>query len=146
MERIDVRKFTVEGRNLLRQMVLRLRQQSGMRVEDLAKVSGAHPSTIRGWLAQARREEGKSLEERPRGRPVGACRKLPLADEVWLREQIIGQTPRQMKLPFALWTRPAIRALVKERLGIGMQDRLIGKYLKRWSGPGPGGRGHLLGR
>ncbi|MBU2736354.1 IS630 family transposase, partial [Acidithiobacillus caldus ATCC 51756] len=37
MERVDVRKLTVDGRNILRQMVVRLRQQSGMRVEDLAK-------------------------------------------------------------------------------------------------------------
>ncbi|MGC9208099.1 helix-turn-helix domain-containing protein [Acidithiobacillus sp.] len=64
MERIDVRKLTVEGRDLLRQMVVRLRQQSGMRVEDLAKVSGAHPSTIRGWLARAKRDGTKSLEPR----------------------------------------------------------------------------------
>jgi transposase len=48
---------------------------------------------------------------------------------MWLREQIIGQTPQ---LPFALWTSPAIKALAKERFGIEMQDRLIGKYLKRW--------------
>lgn len=35
-------------------------------------------------------------------------------------------------MPFALWTRPAIKALARERLGIELQDRLIGKYLKRW--------------
>jgi len=37
-----------------------------------------------------------------------------------------------MKLPFALWSRPAIKALVKAQFGLDMQDRLIGKYLKRW--------------
>jgi len=40
--------------------------------------------------------------------------------------------PEQMKLPFALWSRPAIKALVKAQFGLDMQDRLIGKYLKRW--------------
>jgi hypothetical protein len=53
MERIDVRKLTVEGRNMLRQMVLRLRQQSGMRVEDLAKVSGCIFWTIVGTDSDA---------------------------------------------------------------------------------------------
>lgn len=132
MDRIDVRRLTVEGRNLLRQMVLRLRQQSGMRVEDLAKVSGAHPSTIRGWLAQAKREGGKSLDERPRGRPVGACRRLTLAAEAWVRDQIVQRDPRQLQMPFALWTRPAIRQLIRDRFGIDLQVRLVGKYLKRW--------------
>jgi hypothetical protein len=37
--------------------------------------------------------------------------------------------PQQMKLPFALWSRPAIKALVKAQFGLDMQDRLIGKYL-----------------
>jgi len=36
--------------------------------------------------------------------------------------------PGQMKLPFALWTRPAIKALSKEEFGIEVQDRLVGKF------------------
>ena len=57
---------------MLRQMVVRLRKQSGMRVEELAKVSGAHPTTVKVWRARARREGEKGLEEKRRGRPVGA--------------------------------------------------------------------------
>ncbi len=132
MEKIDARKLTVEGRKLLRGMVIRLRKQSGMGIEALAEVAGVHPSTIAGWLARAREQGEGALTERPRGRPVGVGRKLTMADEVWLREQIVGCTPQKMALPFALWTRPAIRALIRERFGIEMQDRLIGKYLKRW--------------
>ncbi|TKD31610.1 IS630 family transposase, partial [Azotobacter chroococcum] len=36
MEKIDARKLTADGRKLLRQIVIRLRQQSGMKVEELA--------------------------------------------------------------------------------------------------------------
>lgn len=132
MERIDVRKLTVEGRRVLRQMVVRLRKQSGMCVEDLAAVSGAHPTTIKVWLARARREGESGLEEKRRGRPVGACRKLTLAAEAWVRDQIVKGNPQQMKMPFALWTRPAIRALIRHHFGVDLQERLIGKYLKRW--------------
>ncbi|WP_374041111.1 helix-turn-helix domain-containing protein [Acidithiobacillus ferrooxidans] len=35
-------------------------------------------------------------------------------------------------MPFALWTRPAIRALIRDHFGVDLQERLIGKYLKRW--------------
>lgn len=49
-----------------------------------------------------------------------------------IRDQIVGSTPQQMKLPFALWSRPASKALIRERFGIDMQGRLVGKYLKRW--------------
>lgn len=132
MEKIDARKLTAEGREVLRRMVIRLRKQSGMPVKELARVAGVHFRTVEDWLARARREGAGSLGEKARGRPVGACRKLKMADEIWLREQIIGQTPMQLKLPFALWTRPAIKALIQEKFGVGMQDRLVGKYLKRW--------------
>ncbi|WP_226842545.1 winged helix-turn-helix domain-containing protein [Acidithiobacillus thiooxidans] len=35
-------------------------------------------------------------------------------------------------MPFALWTRPAIRALIRDHFGVDLQERLVGKYLKRW--------------
>lgn len=117
---------------MLRQMVIRLRQQSGMAAKDLAIVAGVHVRTVEGWLLRARREGTGALGEKKRGRPVGVGRKLSMSDEMWLRDQIVGQTPQQLKLSFALWTRPAIKALVLVRFGIEMQDRLIGKYLKRW--------------
>lgn len=132
MDKIDARKLKPEGRNQLRQLVIRLRQQSGMSAEDLAKVAGVHVSTVKDWLARAKREGVGSLTEKRRGRPVGACRKLTLAQEVWLRAQIIGYTPQQMRLPFALWTRRAIRELMRTLFGLEVQERLIGKYLKRW--------------
>jgi len=132
MEKIDARKLAPEGRNELRRLVIRLRQQSGMTAEDLAEVAGVHVSTVKAWLAQAKREGMGSLTEKRRGRPIGSGRKLTLAQEVWLREQIVGYTPQQMTLPFALWTRRAIRDLIRTRFAVDVQDRLIGKYLKRW--------------
>jgi transposase len=130
--KIDARKLTVEGRALLRQMVIRLRQQSGMPLKELAAVSGVHYRTVEDWLSRARREGEGALGEKRRGRRVGTGRKLTLADEAWLRDQIVGQCPGQLRLPFALWTRPAIKALIRERFGLTLQDRLVGKYLKRW--------------
>lgn len=133
MEKIDARKLSMDGRSMLRKMVIRLRQQSKMPVKELAAVAGVHFRTVEAWLSRARREGEQSLEgEKKRGRPVGACRKLTMADEMWLRDQIVDQSPDQLKLPFALWTRPAIKALIKKRFGVEMQDRLVGKYLKRW--------------
>lgn len=132
MEKLDGRKLRPEGRNQLRQLVIRLRQQSGMPAEDLARVAGVPVSTVKDWLARAQREGIGSLTEQRRGRPTGACRKLTMAQEVWLREQIVGDTPPQMTLPLALWTRRAIKALIQTQFGLEVQERLIGNYLKRW--------------
>jgi transposase len=55
-----------------------------------------------------------------------------MVQEQWLRQHIVGFTPVQLLLPFALWTRRAIKELVLGKFGIDLSDRLIGKYLKRW--------------
>ena len=40
--------------------------------------------------------------------------------------------PDQLKLPFALWTRAAVRQLIKELFGEEMPIRTVGHYLKQW--------------
>ena len=76
MDRVDARKLTAEGRRLLRQMVVRLRKQSGMTCAQLAAVAGVHVRTIEVWLKRARNEGEGSLGEKRRGRPLGFGRWL----------------------------------------------------------------------
>jgi transposase len=132
MTKIDARKLTAEGRHVLREQVIRLHTQSGLTRKALAAIAGVHVRTVEVWVGRAAREGEASLAEKRRGRPLGSCRTLRLADEQWLREQIIGGNPRQLALPFALWTRPTIRALIREQFALEVSDRLVGKYLKRW--------------
>lgn len=132
MEKVDARKLGLEGRDTLRKMVLRLRTQSGMKARDLAQIAGVHVRTVEAWLRKARAEGAGALTEKPRGRPVGSCRKLTMVQEVWLRQRIVGSLPEQMQLPFALWTRRAIQGLIELKFGISLSDRLVGKYLSRW--------------
>jgi len=103
-----------------------------MTAAALAEVAGVHVSTVEAWLAQAQREGMGSLTEKRRSRPKGTGRQLTLAQEVWLREPIVGSTPPPMTRPFALWTRRAIRDLIRTRCAVDVPDRLVGKYLKRW--------------
>jgi len=37
-----------------------------------------------------------------------------------------------LKLPFALWTRDAVRQLIVDKYGLKIAIRTIGEYLKRW--------------
>lgn len=132
MEKIDARKLKPEGREQLRRLVVRLRKQSGMKCGELAVIAGVHIRTVETWIKRARSEGEGSLGEKRRGRTLGAKRKLTTVQEVWIQQQVVGFRPEQMKLPFALWTRRAIKELVKQAFGIDLQDRLVGKYLKRW--------------
>lgn len=132
MEKIDARKLGPEGRETLRKMVLRLQKQSGLNGVELAQIAGVHVRTVQAWLRKARTQGAGALTEKTRGRPYGAYRKLNMAQEVWVRQRIVGAVPEQLNLPFALWTRRAIQALIKQHFDVQLSDRLVGKYLKRW--------------
>ncbi len=132
MDKIDARKLGAEGRETLRKMVIRLRTQSGMKAAELAVIAGVHVRTVEGWLRKARVAGVGALVEKTRGRQPGMCRKMTMAQEVWIRQRIVGALPAQMSLPFALWTRRAIQALIKAQFSVELSDRLVGKYLARW--------------
>jgi transposase len=92
MEKVDTRKLHPEARNEIRKVVIRLRQQSGMTYKQLAEIAGVHEMTVQKWLHKARQEGVGSLTEKRRGRPVGSCRKITVAQDQLLREHIIGFT------------------------------------------------------
>ena len=45
---------------------------------------------------------------------------------------MVDKTPDQLKLPFALWTRDAVKLLIRQLFDIEMPIRTVGEYLKRW--------------
>ena len=105
MEKIDARKLGPEGRETLRKMVLRLKKQSDMSSVELAKIAGVHVRTVQAWLRKARTDGAGALIEKTRGRPYGACRKLTMAQEVWVRQRILAAVPEQLSLHFDRWPR-----------------------------------------
>lgn len=132
MDKIDGRCLTQEGRRLLREMVVRLRNELGLTVEELSKVTGIHPTTIKGWLARFRAEGAEGLAERRRGRRPGTSRKLTESAETWLWNQIVQGSPRRLGLPCSLWNRSVLHSLIRDRYEIELEGRLLGKYLYRW--------------
>ena len=67
-----------------------------------------------------------------RGRRTGEQRTLSSDQESELRKAVIDKTPDQLKLPFALWTRDAVKLLVRQLFDIEVPIRTVGEYLKRW--------------
>ena len=54
----------------------------------------------------------------------------------WQCSQIIrsirDKTPDQLKLPFVLWTRAAVRDYIEEKFGVCLKLNTMGNYLRRW--------------
>jgi transposase len=66
------------------------------------------------------------------GRKVGEKRHLSLLQELEFQRRIRQETPEAIGLPFALWTRRAVQALIEQETGGVMPSRTVGLYLRRW--------------
>jgi transposase len=92
-------------------------------------ISAGCSSTI--WQ-RYRKGGSKAIKPGRRGRRAGEQRTLSVDQELELRTALIDKTPDRMKLPCALWTRDAVKLLIRQLFGIDMPIRTVGEYLKRW--------------
>jgi transposase len=132
MEKIDARKHSPETQYEIRKQVIRLRKQ-GVENQVLATgigISVSHASRI--WQSYLK-GGSKAIKLGKRGRQTGEQRTLTAEQEVLVKQGIVDKTPDQMKLSFALWTREAVKLLIKQQFDIEMPIRTVGEYLKRWN-------------
>jgi transposase len=79
------------------------------------------------------RDSGEAgLQTGPRGPAPGTGRFLTAAQETAIRELICRDTPDAYGLPFALWGRAAVAALIEQRCAVRLAVRTMGTYLARW--------------
>jgi transposase len=97
-----------------------------------AQALGVHQNTVSLWLKAWRAAGAGALKAKRRGRRPGEQKRLSAAQERTLRKLITDRCPDQLKLPFALWTREAVRALIAARCGIALALTTVGDYLRRW--------------
>ncbi len=77
-------------------------------------------------------EGAKGLKVQPRGRRIGAQRRLAISQELRIQQLITDHTPDQLKLTFALWTRQAVQEIIQCEYEVRMPIRTVGAYLQRW--------------
>jgi len=131
MEKIDARKHSPQTQYEIRKQVIRLRKQ-GLLNKAVAQgvgISECHASTI--WQRYQKEGNG-AIKIGQRGRQHGEQRSLRSEQEREIQRFMIDKTPDQLKLSFALWTREAVKLLIKQQYGIDMPIRTVGEYLKRW--------------
>ena len=72
------------------------------------------------------------LKTGPRGPGPGYGRLLDADQEAQARALIRRHTPDELGLSFALWSRAAVRELIRRRFGARLAVRTMGTYLARW--------------
>lgn len=131
MEKIDARKHSPETQYEIRKQVVRFRKQ-GIPNSDVAKGLGISVFRASRIWQSYKKEGSKAIKLGQRGRRAGDKRTLTAEQEREIQRALIDKTPDQLKLSFALWTRDAVKLLIKQLYGIEMPIRTVGEYLKRW--------------
>jgi transposase len=115
---------------------LRLRavhaRELGYAVADIAAILGVREETVSRWCSRYERGGQEALPGARTGRPVGSGRWINTEQEQVIQQAIETKTPEQLQIASALWTRPAVRELIHQQLGLRLPIRTVGEYLRRW--------------
>lgn len=114
-----------------RVQVIRLRK-AGYTYADIATQTGLSRTGVFDICKCYTEAGAKALRDAPSGRKTGDGRFLTAAQEATVRKLITDETPDQLKMPCALWTRAAVAQLIEQRFGIHLAVRTMGLYLARW--------------
>ena len=127
----DARTLQPEALQELRFQVVRMRRD-GLTNRKTAQMVGLNEATTSQIWSTYQREGYAGIRLKKRGRKEGEKKKLNPQEEKRIIQRLIDTTPEQLKFPFALWTREAVRQLIAKEIGMELPLSTIGYYLKRW--------------
>ena len=131
MEQMDMRRLAPAAQEERRRQVIGLRQR-GIAYQAIAEQLGLSRTGVFNICQRFAREGVSGLKSKPRGPEPGKGRALPAQQEAAMRKLICTRMPDQVGLPFALWSRAAVRELIARRCGVRLAVRTTGTYLARW--------------
>jgi transposase len=131
MKHVDMRKLPSAAQEERRRQVIGLRQ-AGQTYDAIAAQVGLSPTGVFDIVKRYAERGAAGLQTGPRGPEPGHGRFLGAEDELEVQALIQRHTPDELGLPFALWSRAAVRELIWQRFGVRLAVRTMGTYLARW--------------
>lgn len=127
MKKYDARKL---NRRTLEEIRIRAvkQVQSGESPEVVIAALGMSRSCIYDWLASYRSGGWDALKAR---HVIGRPRLINGKQMAWIYKSISGGNPNQSRLPFALWTRPLIAQMIKDKFGIRLSLASVSRLLNQ---------------
>jgi len=127
----DARQLSDEALQVLRLRALR-GIELGYTELELAELLGVCHETISRWWTTYLADGLPALPGGRTGRPPGSGRLLSDQQAERIKVRIDWHSPEEVGIPHALWTRRAVRDLIRQECGIDLAERTVGLYLRRW--------------
>jgi transposase len=127
----DGRHLSDEVLEALRLRALHGREQ-GQTESSIADLLGVVRETVSRWWTAYVAGGLEAVPQDRTGRPLGSGRTLDDKQSLHLQSLLSGHTPDEQGIGAPLWTRRAVRDLIRKEYGIEMPVRTVGEYLKRW--------------
>jgi transposase len=131
MKHVDMRSLTAEAQEERRRQVIGLRQ-AGQTYAAIAAQVGLTQTGVFDICKRFAEGGTAGLASKPRGPEPGHGRLLTTEQEAEVQALIRQQMPDALELDFALWSRAAVRELIRQRFGLVVAVRTMGSYLARW--------------
>ncbi|MEA1874718.1 MAG: IS630 family transposase [Bacteroidota bacterium] len=131
MEKIDLRKAGIKEKEAIRVRAIMMYKKK-IKQNEIALLLGVHKNSIYQWIKLYKEQGKRGLKEVKRGRKKGYGKLLNAQQEKEIQRMIVDKMPDQIKLPYALWTRKAIKDLIKRTYKINIAIRTVGDYLNSW--------------
>lgn len=131
MKTLDFRSVDSKTRNIIRKRALKT-LSTGVKKKEVALLYGVNPNTITNWVKRHKSDGIKGLSDNIRGVKSEDKKLLSKEQERQVQRMILYKMPDQLKLPYGLWTRKAVKELVEREFGIVMAINTMGDYLRSW--------------
>jgi transposase len=127
----DARQLSDEVLEALRLRAVR-GCELGFTQTDIADLLGVSQETVSRWWTAYAAGGPAALPGDRTGRPVGSGRTLSDEQAGHIQDLIDDHCPEDLGVPAPLWSRRAVRDLIRNEYGIALPVRTVGDYLKRW--------------
>ena len=131
MEKTDFRTLSDATRDVIRKRGIALLKK-GKTQREVAEILGVHYNTVNVWHKKFKQGGIGAVKAKKRGVSSEQMKLLTGDQELQIQKMIIDKLPDQLKLPYALWTRKAIKELIEREFGVFLAIRTMGDYLKKW--------------
>ena len=130
MKTNDARFLSKDSRESLRKRVVAAVIEQGIKQCEAARLFGVCAFSVSKWVRKYKTEGESGLATKAIGaRPTGGR----LRHEHWLDFQklLMTKTPNDLNLPFTMWDRKAIRALLSTRFNVSLCLTAISSLLQK---------------